>query len=91
MRIRSYGFLSNAVRAAKLKLIRGWLNPEPPPSEPAALGSDDDAGSETVTELRQSCRCPECNTGTMQRVSEVPAVELTSWNLPRRAPPGNKQ
>ncbi len=28
MRIRSYGFLSNAVRAAKLKLIRGWLTPE---------------------------------------------------------------
>jgi hypothetical protein len=89
MRIRSYGFLSNAVRASKLKLIRDWLTPEPQPIEPAAPGSEGGAGSETVTELRQGCLCPECKTGTMQRVSDVPAVDLTSWNLPRRAPPGN--
>ena len=89
MRIRSYGFLSNAVRAAKLKLIRDWLTPKPQPIEPAAPGSEGDACSETVTELHQACRCPECSTGTMRRVSEVPAIELTSWNLPRRAPPGN--
>lgn len=88
MRIRSYGFLSNAVRAAKLKLIRGWLAPKAPLSEPAAPGSERDAASEAVTELRQACRCPECKIGTMQRVSEVPAVELASWNIPRRAPPG---
>lgn len=88
MRIRSYGFLSNAVRAAKLKLIRDWLTPEPQPIEPAAPRSEREAGSETVAELRPACRCPECKTGTMQRVSEVPAVDLTPWNLPRRAPPG---
>ena len=89
MRIRSYGFLANAVRAAKLKLIRGWLTPEPPPSEPAVPGCEGDASSETVTELRQACRCPECKTGTMHRLSEVPAIDLTSWNLPCRAPPGD--
>ena len=84
MRIRSYGFLSNAVRAAKLKLIRGWLAPEIPPIELSAPGSDGAAVSETVTELHQSCRCPACKAGTMQRVSEFPAVDLTSWNIPRR-------
>ena len=89
MRIRSYGFLSNAVRAEKLKLIRGWLTPEPPPSEPATPDFEGAASSELAAELYQGCRCPECKTGTMRRLSEVPAVELISWNLPRRAPPGD--
>lgn len=88
MRIRSYGFLSNAVRAVKLKLIRGWLTPEEPPSEPVAFGSHEEAGSETVSKSNQPCRCPECGTGTMQRLFELSPDELASWTSPSRAPPG---
>jgi len=69
MRIRSFGFLANACKGKKVKLIQTLLNHEPPKPEKkksiAALMLEFTGKDITL--------CPACKKGRLKRISDIPS------------------
>jgi hypothetical protein len=85
MRIRYYGFLGNAVRAKQLDLIRGWLAPR---HETARPDSQTESEQEPPGPANaEACRCPECGSGTVQRIELLSSVCVLVPKALSRAPP----
>ena len=80
MRVRHYGFLSNASRAKALPLCRSLLGAPEPPARPI------ESWQELVlrTTGKDPTHCPHCTDGHMKVVQTLEAV-LPKWAHPGRA------
>lgn len=80
-RIRHYGLLGPAAKAAGLAAARAALDaPPPPPSAPESV----EAFMRRVAKVEWG-RCPRCGTGTFVVVEVIVAVHAQPW--PSRGPP----
>jgi len=89
VRIRHFGLLANGHRKAKVQRCRELLEADPPPSEaPAKRSTAERILRATGIDVT---RCPQCATGTMRWVAELPSPRRSRATPCRpRSPPAQR-